>query len=61
METIEIKKAQRIMARLSARAVAGRLGVTAFLYSGLALTVAGARADSGSAGPAVRSDRYIRR
>ena len=43
-----MKKAQRIMARLPARAVAGRLGVTAFLCSGLALTVAGARADSGS-------------
>ncbi|MBN3754734.1 porin [Paraburkholderia sp. Tr-20389] len=43
-----MKKAQRITARLPARA-AGRLGVTALLCSGLALTFAGgARADSGS-------------
>ncbi|TDN62315.1 porin [Paraburkholderia sp. BL10I2N1] len=43
-----MKKAQRVMARSPARRVVGTLGVTALFCSGLALTSAGAHADSGS-------------
>src|SRR6478672_5128909 len=43
-----MKKVQRVMARASLRKVAGTLGVAAMRSSGLALTSAGARADSGS-------------